>query len=79
MKITFVLKIYFDYRGIELEYKVDDNRDEYKGLHAHKILILYMNSKHKNRNNYCLIYYRKLNIKTKKFESENNFCIENIP
>ena len=27
----------------------------------------------------CLIYCRKLNIKTQRFESENNFCIENIP
>ena len=30
--INFVLKIYLDYRGVELEYKVDDNIDEYKGL-----------------------------------------------
>ena len=29
--INFVLKIYLDYRGVELEYKVDDNIDEYKG------------------------------------------------
>ena len=32
-----------------------------------------MNSKHKNRNNYCLIYSRNLNIKTQIFEFENNF------
>ena len=60
--------------------------DKYEGLDflkgetgSHNKLILYMNSKHKNRNNYCLIYCRKLNIKTQIFESENNFCIENIP
>ena len=40
-----------------------------------------MYSKHKNKNNYCLIMsnlLQNLNIKIQRFDSENNFCIENI-
>ena len=32
-----------------------------------------MNSKHKNRNNYYLIFCKNLNIKTQIFEFKNNF------
>ena len=44
--------------------------------YAHNKLILSKDSKHKNWNNCCLIYCKKLNIKTQIFEFENNFCIE---